>query len=123
MEPILEVKSIKKYFSGQKAVENISFSINKGSVFGLLGPNGAGKSTIFKMIMGEQKTDSGEFSVGETVKIAYVDQAHSNINPDKSIWENFADGKVKGKENNLSNLRVFCITKSPRCCACISPTA
>ena len=62
-------------------------------IVGIIGPNGAGKSTIFRMIMGEEKTDAGEFSVGDTVKIAYVDQAHSNIDSNKSIWENFCDGQ------------------------------
>jgi ATPase subunit of ABC transporter with duplicated ATPase domains len=59
----------------------------------IIGPNGAGKTTIFKMIMGEETPDKGTFVTGETVKIAYVDQSHSNIDPEKSIWENFCDGQ------------------------------
>ena len=58
---------------------------------GSIGPNGAGKTTIFKMIMGEETSDKGSFKVGETSKIAYVDQSHSNIDPEKSIWQNFSD--------------------------------
>jgi ATPase subunit of ABC transporter with duplicated ATPase domains len=72
--------------------DNLNFTLPQAGIVGIIGPNGAGKSTIFKMIMGEQKPDSGEFSIGDTVK-SLVDQAHSNINPDKSIWENFADGQ------------------------------
>ncbi|HAF76163.1 MAG TPA: energy-dependent translational throttle protein EttA, partial [Maribacter sp.] len=54
-------------------------------------PNGAGKTTIFRMIMGEETPDKGEFETGETAKVAYVDQSHSNIDPDKTIWQNFSD--------------------------------
>jgi ATPase subunit of ABC transporter with duplicated ATPase domains len=73
--------------------DNLNFTLPQAGIVGIIGPNGAGKSTIFRMIMGEEKPDAGEFVIGDTVKIAYVDQAHSNINPDKSIWENFCDGQ------------------------------
>ena len=90
---ILEVKKINFSYGNKKVLENISFSIEEGTFCVLLGLNGAGKSTIFKMIMGEQQTDSGTFEVGETVKIAYVDQSHSNIDVNKTLWENFCDGQ------------------------------
>ena len=90
---VIEAKNVAKAFGDKLLYDNLNFTLPQAGIVGIIGPNGAGKSTIFKMIMGEQKTDSGEFSVGETVKIAYVDQAHSNIDPNKSIWENFADGQ------------------------------
>jgi sulfate-transporting ATPase len=90
---VIEAKNVAKAFGDKLLYDNLNFTLPQAGIVGIIGPNGAGKSTIFKMIMGEQTTDSGVFAVGETVKIAYVDQAHSNINPDKSIWENFADGQ------------------------------
>jgi ATP-binding cassette ChvD family protein len=101
---VIEAKNVAKAFGDKLLYDNLNFTLPQAGIVGIIGPNGAGKSTIFKMIMGEQKTDSGEFSVGETVKIAYVDQAHSNIDPNKSIWENFADGQelvmMGGKQVN-----------------------
>ncbi|MGL2994871.1 energy-dependent translational throttle protein EttA [Flavobacterium sp. TSSA_36] len=90
---VIEAKNVAKAFGEKLLYDNLNFTLPQAGIVGIIGPNGAGKSTIFKMIMGEQQTDSGEFSVGETVKIAYVDQSHSNIDPNKSIWENFADGQ------------------------------
>jgi ATP-binding cassette ChvD family protein len=90
---VIEAKNVAKAFGDKLLYDKLNFTLPQAGIVGIIGPNGAGKSTIFRMIMGEQETDSGEFSVGETVKIAYVDQAHSNINPDKSIWENFCDGQ------------------------------
>jgi ATP-binding cassette ChvD family protein len=90
---VIEAKNVAKAFGEKLLYDNLNFTLPQAGIVGIIGPNGAGKSTIFKMIMGEQKTDSGEFSVGDTVKIAYVDQSHSNIDPNKSIWENFADGQ------------------------------
>nr|WP_315148312.1 energy-dependent translational throttle protein EttA [uncultured Flavobacterium sp.] len=90
---VIEAKNVAKAFGEKLLYDNLNFTLPQAGIVGIIGPNGAGKSTIFKMIMGEQKTDSGEFLVGDTVKIAYVDQAHSNIDPNKSIWENFADGQ------------------------------
>ncbi|MRX39940.1 energy-dependent translational throttle protein EttA [Flavobacterium sp. LC2016-23] len=101
---VIEAKNVAKAFGDKLLYDNLNFTLPQAGIVGIIGPNGAGKSTIFKMIMGEQKTDSGEFSVGETVKIAYVDQSHSNIDPNKSIWENFADGQelimMGGKQVN-----------------------
>ncbi|CAA9202941.1 energy-dependent translational throttle protein EttA [Flavobacterium collinsii] len=101
---VIEAKNVAKAFGDKLLYDNLNFTLPQAGIVGIIGPNGAGKSTIFKMIMGEQATDSGEFSVGETVKIAYVDQSHSNIDPNKSIWENFADGQelvmMGGKQVN-----------------------
>ena len=90
---VIEAKNVAKAFGDKLLYDNLNFKLPQAGIVGIIGPNGAGKSTIFKMIMGEEKPDAGEFLIGDTVKIAYVDQAHSNIDPNKSIWENFADGQ------------------------------
>ena len=90
---VIEAKNVAKAFGEKLLYDNLNFNLPQAGIVGIIGPNGAGKSTIFKMIMGEEKPDAGEFLIGDTVKIAYVDQAHSNIDPNKSIWENFADGQ------------------------------
>ena len=101
---VIEAKNVAKAFGEKLLYDNLNFTLPQAGIVGIIGPNGAGKSTIFRMIMGEQETDSGSFTLGETVKVAYVDQAHSNINPEKSIWENFADGQelimMGGKQVN-----------------------
>jgi ATP-binding cassette ChvD family protein len=90
---VIEAKNVAKAFGDKLLYDNLNFTLPQAGIVGIIGPNGAGKSTIFKMIMGEIKPDAGEFLIGDTVKIAYVDQAHSNIDVNKSIWENFADGQ------------------------------
>ena len=90
---VIEAKGVSKAYGDKLLYDNLNFTLPQAGIVGIIGPNGAGKSTIFRMIMGEEKPDAGEFEIGDTVKIAYVDQAHSNINPDKSIWENFCDGQ------------------------------
>ena len=101
---VIEAKNVAKAFGDKLLYDNLNFTLPQAGIVGIIGPNGAGKSTIFKMIMGEERPDTGEFLIGDTVKIAYVDQAHSNINPEKSIWENFADGQelimMGGKQVN-----------------------
>ena len=69
----------------------MNFALPQAGIVGIIGPNGAGKSTIFRMIMGEEQSDSGSFIIGDTVKLAYVDQSHSNIDPEKTIWQNFSN--------------------------------
>lgn len=90
---VIEAKGIAKAYGEKLLYDNLNFTLPQAGIVGVIGPNGAGKSTIFRMIMGEETPDNGSFAIGETVKIAYVDQSHSNINPEKSIWENFADGQ------------------------------
>ena len=90
---VIEAKTVAKAFGDKLLYDNLNFTLPQAGIVGIIGPNGAGKSTIFRMIMGEEKPDGGEFSIGDTVKIAYVDQAHSNIDPNRSIWENFCDGQ------------------------------
>ena len=90
---VIEAKGVSKAFGDKLLYDNLNFTLPQAGIVGIIGPNGAGKSTIFRMIMKEQEPDGGEFTIGDTVKIAYVDQAHSNIDPNKSIWENFCDGQ------------------------------
>lgn len=101
---VIEASGVSKAFGDKLLYEDLNFNLPQAGIVGIIGPNGAGKTTIFKMIMGEEAPDKGTFNVGETAKIAYVDQAHSNINPDKSIWENFSDGQdlvmMGGKQVN-----------------------
>jgi sulfate-transporting ATPase len=88
---VIEAKGVKKAFDDKLLYDDLSFNLPQAGIVGVIGPNGAGKSTVFRMIMGEETPDGGNFSVGETVKLAYVDQSHSNIDLEKSIWSNFSD--------------------------------
>jgi len=90
---VIEAKNVSKAFGDKLLYEDLNFKLPQAGIVGVIGPNGAGKTTIFKMIMGELAPDKGEFIVGDTAKIAYVDQSHSNIQKDKSIWENFSDSQ------------------------------
>lgn len=90
---VIEAKNVSKAFGDKLLYEDLNFKLPQAGIVGVIGPNGAGKTTIFKMIMSEIAPDKGEFIVGETTKIAYVDQSHSNIQKDKSIWENFSDSQ------------------------------
>ena len=86
------VDNIHKHFGGFKAVDGTTLEIKKNSITGLIGPNGAGKTTLFKMIINEESSDSGEFKVGETVKIGYVDQRHKTIDENKSVYDVISEG-------------------------------
>tara|TARA_R110001599_G_scaffold8439_2_gene40901 strand:+ start:12306 stop:13967 length:1662 start_codon:yes stop_codon:yes gene_type:complete len=101
---VIEATGVSKAYGDKLLYENLEFNLPQAGIVGIIGPNGAGKTTIFKMIMGEETPDSGSFKVGETAKIAYVDQSHSNIDAEKSIWENFSDGQelvmMGGKQVN-----------------------
>src|SRR5690606_17661438 len=72
-------------------IDNLSFSIPRGGIVGIIGPNGAGKTTLFRMITGKERPDKGVFKVGETVKLAYVDQARDNLNPEQTVYEAIAE--------------------------------
>jgi ATP-binding cassette ChvD family protein len=88
---VIQAEGVSKAYDDKLLYDNLNFNLPQAGIVGIIGPNGAGKTTIFRMIMGEEISDKGNFKVGETAKIAYVDQSHSNINPDKSIWQNFSD--------------------------------
>ncbi|GAP45180.1 ATP-binding cassette protein, ChvD family [Lentimicrobium saccharophilum] len=89
---VIEARGISKAFGDKLLFENLDFSLPPAGIVGIIGPNGAGKTTLFRLIMGLEKPDSGEFSVGETVKLGYVDQAHTDIDPEKSVWEVISEG-------------------------------
>ncbi len=101
---VIDAAKVSKAFGDKLLYEDLNFSLPPNGIVGIIGPNGAGKTTIFKMIMGEETPDKGKFIVGETAKIAYVDQQHANIDPEKSIWENFSGGQelimMGGKQVN-----------------------
>lgn len=90
---VIEAKGVAKAFGDKLLYDDLNFKLPQAGIVGIIGPNGSGKTTIFKMIMGEISPDKGTFEVGDTAKIAYVDQAHSNIDPNKTIWENFSDSQ------------------------------
>ena len=90
---VINANHVAKAYGDKLLYDDLNFTLPQAGIVGIIGPNGAGKTTIFKMIMDELQPDGGEFVTGETVKIAYVDQSHSNIDPEKSIWENFCDGQ------------------------------
>ena len=89
---VIEAKNISKSFGDRVLIDNLSFKIPKGAIVGIIGPNGAGKTTLFKMITGQEKPDSGEIIIGETVDLGYVDQSRDELSADKTIWEEISDG-------------------------------
>jgi len=90
---VIEAQDVCKGYNNQLLAENMTFSLPPGGIIGIIGPNGAGKTTLFRMVVGQEKPDSGTIRTGETVKLAYVDQSRDVLNPDKSIWEVISDGR------------------------------
>ncbi|MEJ6734862.1 MAG: energy-dependent translational throttle protein EttA [Flavobacteriales bacterium] len=89
---VIEAVDVSKAFGDKLLYENLNFKLPPAGIVGIVGPNGAGKTTLFRMIMGQETTDSGSFTIGETVKTAYVDQQHANIDLEKTIWEQVTGG-------------------------------
>lgn len=89
---VIEAVDVSKAFGDKLLYEHLNFSLPPNGIVGIIGPNGAGKTTLFRMIMGLETPDSGEFKVGDTVKVAYVDQQHASIDPNKTVWETISDG-------------------------------
>ncbi len=89
---VIEAQSVAKSFGDKLLYDNLTFRLPPAGIVGIIGPNGAGKTTIFKMIMNQEKPDKGEFKIGPTVKISYVDQSHEALNPEKSVWEVISGG-------------------------------
>lgn len=106
---VIHAEHVKKAFGEKLLYDDLNFKLPPAGVVGIIGPNGAGKTTIFKMIMDELKPDSGSFTTGETVKISYVDQAHADLDPEKSVWEVISGGhdviELGGKSINS---RAYC---------------
>lgn len=101
---VIDAVTIKKAFGDKLLYDNMSFQLPPAGIVGIIGPNGAGKTTLFRMILGTEKPDGGEFEVGETVQVGYIDQAHSDIDPDKTVWEAISEGQeiieLGGKQIN-----------------------
>jgi ATP-binding cassette ChvD family protein len=89
---VIEAIDVSKAFGDKLLYEHLNFKLPPAGIVGIIGPNGAGKTTLFRMIMGEEKPDTGEFKIGSTVKIAYVDQSHTDIDPNKTIYEVLTGG-------------------------------
>lgn len=89
---VIEANGVSKAFGERLLFENLTFSLPPAGIVGVIGPNGAGKTTLFRMIMGFQQPENGTFDVGETVKVGYVDQQHSEIDPEKTVWEVISEG-------------------------------
>lgn len=89
---VVEANAISKGFGDRLLIDNLSFKLPPGGIVGVIGPNGAGKSTLFKMITGAEKPDSGDFRVGDTVQLGYVDQSRDDLDDNKTVWEEISDG-------------------------------
>ena len=89
---VVEANGISKAFGEKVLFDQFSFALPPAGIVGIIGPNGAGKTTLFRMIMGQEKPDKGDFDIGETVQIGYVDQAHTDIDPEKTVWEVISEG-------------------------------
>jgi len=89
---VIEAQNVTKAYGDKLLFENLNFSLPPAGIVGIIGPNGAGKTTLFRLIMGIDKPDAGDFRVGETVKLAYVDQQHVEIDPEKNVWEVISQG-------------------------------
>jgi len=89
---VIEVENLSKHYGDRQLIENLSFSIPPGAIVGVIGPNGAGKSTLFRMITGKEQPDAGSVTLGDTVKLAYVDQSRDALDPNATVWEEISGG-------------------------------
>ena len=99
---VIEANEVSKAYGDRLLVEGMSFLLPPGGIVGVIGPNGAGKTTLFKMITGQEKQDSGSFRLGDTVKLAYVEQSRDALNPDLAVWEAISDGQETIQLGNRS---------------------
>ncbi|MFW5851362.1 MAG: energy-dependent translational throttle protein EttA [Bacteroidota bacterium] len=107
-DKVIEAHDVSKGFDDKLLFENLNFTLPPAGIVGVIGPNGAGKTTLFRLIMGQEKPDSGTFTVGETVKVAYVDQQHAEIDPEKSVFEVITGGNEQIDFNGKSfNSRAY----------------
>ncbi len=89
---VVEAENLKKAYGDRLLFEGLSFNLPPGGIVGVIGPNGAGKTTLFRLIVGQEQPDAGTLRIGETVKLAYVDQSRDALDPDKTVWEEISDG-------------------------------
>lgn len=99
-DKVIDFVNVSKGYGDQVLIDNLSFSVPKGAIVGIVGGNGAGKSTLFRMIAGQEQPDSGSIELGETVKVAFVDQSRDNLEDDKSVWEAVSGGSDMLKIGN-----------------------
>jgi ATP-binding cassette ChvD family protein len=90
---VIEAESLRKAFGERLLIDDLSFTLPKGGIVGIIGPNGAGKTTLFRMLVGDEKPDSGTLRIGETVKLAHVDQSRDTLDDSKTVWEEISDGQ------------------------------
>jgi ATP-binding cassette ChvD family protein len=90
---VVEAQGVRKAYGDRLLVENVSFALPPGGIVGVIGPNGAGKTTLFRMITGQETPDAGTIRIGDTVKLAYVDQSRDSLKPDQAVWEAIGDGE------------------------------
>jgi energy-dependent translational throttle protein EttA len=91
-DSVVEAQSVLKGYEGRLLMDNMNFLLPPGGIVGVIGPNGAGKTTLFRMITGQEQPDGGTFRIGETVKLAYVDQSRDSLDPTRTLWESISDG-------------------------------
>ncbi len=89
---VIEVENLKKHMGDKLLIEDLSFTVPPGAIVGIIGPNGAGKTTLFRMITGQEAPDSGTITLGDTAKLAYVDQSRDDLDPAKNVWQEISDG-------------------------------
>ncbi|MDV7271467.1 energy-dependent translational throttle protein EttA [Thioclava sp. A2] len=106
---VIEVEGLSKHYGDKQLIENLSLSIPPGAIVGVIGPNGAGKSTLFRMITGQEKPDTGTVELGDTVKLAYVDQSRDALDANKTVWEEISGGAEQIVLGDASiNSRAYC---------------
>lgn len=105
---VIEAVHVSKAYGDKLLFEDLNFNLPPNGIVGVIGPNGAGKTTLFRMIMGLEEPDSGDFKVGETVKLGYIDQQHAQIDPEKNVWEVISEGNEQMMlGNRLINSRAY----------------
>ncbi len=103
-DQVVEARGLRKSYGDLLLMDDVTFTLPRGGIVGVIGPNGAGKTTLFRMIMGDEKPDSGALTLGNSVDLAYVDQSRDALDPDKTVWEEISEGydhiKVGDREMN-----------------------
>ena len=106
---VIEIENLSKAYGDKLLIENLTFSLPPGGIVGVIGPNGAGKSTLFKMLTGAETPDTGTVTIGDTVKLAYVDQSRDALDPNKTVWEEISEGlEVLELGDATMNSRAYC---------------
>src|SRR5690606_18798873 len=106
---VIEVENVSKAYGDKLLIDNLTFKLPPGGIVGVIGPNGAGKTTLFRMITGQEKPDNGEIRIGDSARLAYVDQSRDTLNPDKTVWEEISGGSDVIKLGKYEmNSRAYC---------------